>query len=306
MVTGQARTVPASPPGSAVTPAARPVVLVVGAVSSVQVGAALAKHLFPQLGSAGTVAVRLATAAVLLLAVARPSVRGVRPADLVRVGGFGVVLATMNLAFYASLQRIPLGVAVTVEFAGPLAVAVIGSRRARDLLWAALAALGVVVLTGGGTALTDGSLDPLGVVFALIAAACWAGYIVLSQRVGAVLPSLHGLALAISVAAVAVAPIGVASAGSALLRPDLLAMGAGVGLLSSALPWGLEFVALRSMTSATFGVLMSIEPAVAALAGLILLDERLRLLQVCGMTMICVASAGAAVGGLRHATEVTP
>ena len=226
------RTVTASPAST------RPVALILVAVSSVQVGAALAKRLFPLLGASGTVAVRLATAAVVLLAIARPRVRGVRRRHLVLVAGFGLVLAVMNLSFYASLQRIPLGVAVTIEFAGPLALAVAGSRRLRDLLWATLAGSGVVVLTGGGTAFTNGSLDPLGVAFALTTAACWAGYIVLSQRVGAVLPSLQGLALAITVGAVLVLPVGVATAGRALLRPDLLAMGAAVGLLSSAVPLG--------------------------------------------------------------------
>jgi len=277
--------------------------MILVAVSSVQIGAALAKHLFPLLGPSGTVAVRLVTAAGVLLAIARPRVRGVRRRHLVLVCGFGVVLAVMNLSFYASLQRIPLGVSVTVEFAGPLAVAVLGSRRPRDLLWAALAGSGVVVLTGGGTALTDGSLDPLGVGFALSAAACWAGYIVLSQRVGAVLPSLQGLALAITVAAVLAMPVGVATAGRALLRPDLLAMGAAVGLLSSAVPWGLEFVALRSLSQATFGVLMSIEPALAALAGFVLLHEKLSAPQLVGMTLICLASAGAAVQGSPASAE---
>ena len=291
------RTVTAAPAST------RPVALILVAVSSVQVGAALAKRLFPLLGASGTVAVRLLTAAVVLLAIARPRVRGVRRRHLVLVAGFGLVLAVMNLCFYASLQRIPLGVAVTIEFAGPLALAVAGSRRLRDLLWATLAGSGVVVLTGGGTAFTNGSLDPLGVAFALTAAACWAGYIVLSQRVGAVLPSLQGLALAITVGAVLALPVGVATAGRALLRPDLLAMGAAVGLLSSAVPWGLEFVALRSLSRAAFGVLMSIEPALAALAGFVLLHERLTPPQLVGMVLICAASAGAAVQGSTPAAE---
>jgi inner membrane transporter RhtA len=298
--------VPSSKPVIETGSTTRTVGLVLVAVSSVQVGAALAKHLFPILGSAGTVAVRMVTAALLLVALARPRLRGIRRSQLSLIGAFALVLVVMNLSFYAALERIPLGVAVTVEFAGPLAVAVLGSRRPRDLLWVGMAALGVVVLTGGGTAFTDGSLDLLGVGFALTAATCWAGYIVLSQRVGAVLPSLHGLALAIGVAAVVVIPIGIASAGRELLRPDLLAMGAAVGLLSSAVPWGLEFVALRSLSSATFGVLMSTEPAVAALAGYLLLHEELSALQVTGMALICVASAGAALQGPTGQAEPIP
>jgi inner membrane transporter RhtA len=272
----------------------RPTVFVLGAVASVQVGAALAKQLFPAVGSAGAVTLRLVAAAALLVAVARPSVRRLERAQLRPLLAFGVVLAVMNLAFYGALERIPLGVAVTIEFSGPLAVAALGFRRARDLTWVALAALGVVLLTGGGAALLSGDLDPVGVALAGAAAVCWAGYILLSQRVGAVLPSLHGLALALCVAAVAVVPVGVMTAGTALLDPRLLAIGAGVGILSSALPWALEMVALRSLPAATFGVLMSLEPAVAAIAGLILLREWLTPLQVAAIGLTCVASAGAA------------
>ena len=276
------------------TPSTQPALLVLAAIASVQIGAAVAKQLFTALGASGTVLVRLVTAAVLLLAVTRPRLRGIPRRHLGLVAGFGLVVGLMNLAFYAALARIPLGIAVTVEFAGPLAVAVIGSRRLRDLLWAALAAIGVLLLTGGGAALLDGSLDPLGVALAAAAAAGWAGYIVLSQRVGAVLPSVQGLALAVAVAAVAVAPVGIATAGGALLQPRLLLIGAVVGVLSSALPWALEMVALRSLTAATFGVLMSLEPAVAAVAGFAVLHERLTVPQIVAIAVTCAASAGAA------------
>lgn len=275
---------------------ARPAALVLGSIASVQVGAALAKQLFPTLGSTGTVAVRLAAAALVIGAVARPRIRGLTRSHLTLIVSFGLLLAGMNLCFYAALERIPLGIAVTVEFAGPLAVAVLGSRRAMDLVWVALAGVGVVLITGGGTALFDGSLNPAGVGLALLAAAGWAGYILLSQRVGAVLPSLQGLALALGVAALAIAPLGVATAGTALLRPDLLAIGAAVGVLSSAVPWAFELIALRSLSAATFGVLMSLEPAVAALAGLALLHESLTPLQVVAIGTTCVASAGACWG----------
>ena len=275
---------------------ARPAALVLGSIASVQVGAALAKQLFPTLGSTGTVAVRLAAAAIVIGAVARPRIRGLTRSHLTLIVSFGLLLAGMNLCFYAALERIPLGIAVTVEFAGPLAVAVLGSRRAMDLVWVALAGVGVVLITGGGTALFDGSLNPAGVGLALLAAAGWAGYILLSQRVGAVLPSLQGLALALGVAALAIAPLGVATSGTALLRPDLLAIGAAVGVLSSAVPWAFELIALRSLSAATFGVLMSLEPAVAALAGLALLHESLTPLQVVAIGTTCVASAGACWG----------
>ena len=277
--------------------------LVIGSVTSVQVGAALAKRLFPVVGSAGAVTLRLVMAALLLALVARgvPRRPGRRATGLVLA--FGAVLAAMNLSFYAALDRIPLGVAVTVEFAGPLAVAVLGSRRPRDLGWAALAAAGVVLLTGGGGSRVDGALDPLGVGLALLAAACWAAYILLSQRVGAALPGFQGLVLALVVAAVLVTPVGIAEAGSALLRPEVLVAGLGVGLLSSALPWGMELVALRSIGAGSFGVLMSLEPAVAALSGFLLLGEHLAAVQVAAIGLTCVASAGAARGSRRRRTH---
>jgi inner membrane transporter RhtA len=286
---------------------ARPALAVVGAVASVQIGAAVAKSLFDVAGATGTVAVRLATAALVLVLVTRPRVRGVPARHLALAAGFGVLLGALNLTFYASIQRIPLGVAVTLEFAGPLAVAVLGSRRPRDLAWIALAGVGVVLLTGGRRSLLDGSLDPVGVALALLAGAGWGGYIVVNQRVGAVLPGMDGLAIALVVAALLVAPIGVGTAGEALLRPQVLAVGAAVGLLSSAIPWVLETVALRSMPTSTFGVLMSLEPAGAALAGLALLGERLTAVQALAILLACVASAGAAASARprSHPTACT-
>jgi inner membrane transporter RhtA len=276
-----------------VEPHALPVLMVLGGVVSVQVGAAVAKGLFPALGPAGTVLVRVATAAVVLLLAARRPVLRLPAGSVPLVVAFGLVLGAMNLAFYLSLQRIPLGVAVTVEFIGPLAVAVAGSRRTRDLLWALLAAVGVVLLTGGGQALLSGSLDPVGVLCAALAGGCWAAYILLNQRVGAAVPGVHGLAVAMAVATAALLPVGVASAGSRLLDPQLLLAGAAVGLLSSAVPYTLELAALRHLATGTFGVLMSLEPAVAALAGRIVLGERLSLGQVVAVALVCTASAGA-------------
>ena len=287
-----------------------PVLLVLGGIVSVQLGAAVAKGLFAALGPAGTVLVRVATAAVVLLAAARRPLRHVPVGSRGLVAAFGLVLAAMNLAFYLSLARIPLGVAVTIEFVGPLAVAVAGSRRPRDLAWAALAAAGVLLLTGGGRALLSGALDPRGVLCAALAGTFWAAYILLNQRVGAAVPGVHGLAVAMAVGAVALLPVGLASAGNRLLDPALLAAGAAVGLLSSAVPYTLELAALRRLATSTFGVLMSLEPAVAALAGLVVLGERLTAGQVVAVVLVCVASAGAtwtAAGARRRGTpDLTP
>jgi len=279
-----------------------PAWLVIGGVASVQVGAALAKHLFGALGPGGTVTLRLGTAAGVLALVARPRVRGLTGRQVRLVLAFGATLAAMNLSFYASIARIPLGIAVTVEFVGPLAVAVLGTRRRLDLLWAALAAVGVVLLTGGVGALraADG-LDVVGVALAALAGIGWSGYILLSQRVGAALPGVQGLALAVALAALLVLPVGLVQGGAALLRPDLLLTGVGVGILSSALPWVLETTALRTLSASTFGVLMSLEPAVAALVGLALLQEQLTTAQWTAIGLTCAASAGAALsaGGRR-------
>lgn len=280
---------------------------VLASVASVQVGAALAKQVFPLVGPAGTVTIRTATAALVCLLVVRPRLRAVPRAHLRLAATLGLLLVALNLTFYASIARVPLGVAVTLEFAGPLAVAVVCTRRPRDLLWAALAACGVVLLTGGGRALLDGSLDPLGVALALLAGVGWAGYIVINQRVGAVLPGFGGLAVAFVVAALAVLPVGIVTAGADLLRPQVLAVGALVGVLSSALPAALEMAALRALPTATFGVLMSLEPVGAALAGLAVLGERLGAVQVAAIGVVCVASAGAALSpGRRGASATVP
>ncbi len=282
------------------------VLLVLAGVVSVQVGAGVAKSLFPELGPVGTVFVRLLVAALVLCAVARP-----RPSQLTLgrwrpAVAFGLVLGAMNLTFYLALDRIPLGVAVTVEFLGPLAVAVAGSRRLRELVWAALAALGVVLLTDGGSAVFGGRLDAVGLLLAAVAGACWAGYILLSQRVGAALPGMSGLAVALVVGAALTAPWGIVQGGADLLRPELLLAGVGVGLLSSALPYALELAALRRLRAATFGVLMSTEPAVAALVGFLVLSERLTPVEGIAIAMVCLASAGATVTARRSPVPLEP
>ena len=269
---------------------ARGVALVVAAVTSLQFGAGFAVTLFDELGPAGAAFVRLAVAAVVLLALWRPGVRGRSWADLRVAVLFGLALGLMNWAIYSAMDRIPLGIAVTIEFAGPLAVAVAGSRRALDLLWVALAAGGILLLADPG----GGSLDPAGVGFALLAAALWAAYILLSVRTGRLFPGGSGLAIAMLVGAVAVAPMGVAQAGGALLEPELLAAGAAVALASSVIPYSLELEALRRLPARVFGVLMSLEPAVAALAGLIVLSQALAAREWLAIALVVVASAGAA------------
>ena len=261
-------------------------------MGSVQFGAALARTLFDDAGPAGTVLVRVGIAAAVLALLWRPSVRG-HGRDAWRLAvGFGVALAVMNFFFYAALDRIPLGLAVTFEFVGPLGVALAGSRRRLDLAWVALAAGGIVLIAAPGTS----GLDALGVLYALIAGGAWAAYILLSARTGRVFPGGGGLALAMCVAAVLLLPAGVADAGSALLDPDVLLIGAAVAVLSSLIPYSAELEALRLMPEHVFGVLLSVEPAVAALAGYLLLDQTLGARELAGIAFVIAATAGAVAG----------
>jgi inner membrane transporter RhtA len=267
-----------------------PTLLVLTGIASVQFGAALAKSLFDEVGAGGTVFLRVLFAALVLAAVARPAVRGHSRSDWQLIALFGLTLAAMNLAFYESLDRIPLGVAVTFEFVGPLGVAIAGSRRALDLAWVALAAAGILLLSDFGTA----DLDRLGVALALVAGGFWAAYILLSVRVGRRFTGGNGLALAMCVGAVALVPVGVADAGAELLVPWILAAALVVAILSSAIPYALEMEALRRLPANVFGVMMSIEPAVAALAGFLLLDEGLATHELVAILLVVAASAGAA------------
>ncbi|HWM04602.1 MAG TPA: EamA family transporter [Actinophytocola sp.] len=260
---------------------------VLAGIVSVQLGAALAKQLFDTVGSTGTVALRLFFAAAVLLLVWRPSFRMGRRAWTVVVG-YGLVLGVMNLCFYLALSTIPLGVAVTIEFLGPLAVAIGGSRRLLDGLWALLAAGGVVLLTEG-----RGDLHLAGILFALAAAVCWASYILLSAALGRHTTDGGGLALGMTLAAVVVAPVGIAGGGTALFEPWVLLVALGVALLSSVVPYSLELEALRRMPPKVFGVLMSLEPAVAALVGLVVLGEILGTVQWLAVLLVVAASVGA-------------
>lgn len=276
----------------AVPGAVPPVGLVVLGILSVQVGAAFAKGLFPVLGPYGTVFLRLVFAAFILMVVWRPRVRGHSGRDYLLVLLFGLVFAAMNTSFYAALDRLPLGIAVTVEFVGPLGVAVFGSRRVRDLLWAILAAGGIVLLTPL-TGVSGAQTDPLGLALALGAGLCWAAYILISVRVGRAFPGGSGLALGTAVGAVLVAPLGIGQGGPQLLDWSLLAIGAAVALLSSVLPYSFELEALRKLPARVFGVLMSIEPAIAALVGFVVLGEALGAREVLALGLITAASIGA-------------
>ena len=270
--------------------------LVVVACVSPQIGAAFAVTLFDELGPAGAAFLRLTFAAIILLAIWRPRLAG----DLRLPAAFGLALGLMNWTFYEALDRIPLAIAVTIEFTGPLLVAVIGSRRPLDGAWIALAAAGILLLVNPG----GGSLDPVGVGFALIAAVCWMSYIYLSKRTGAAFPGGSGLAIAMAVGALVVLPAGVIQADGALMQPHLLGSALVVALLSSVLPYSLELEALRRLPEAVFGVLMSLDPAVAALVGFLALGQALDGREVLGIAMVVVASAGAA--GLSQRTAVPP
>ncbi|MCI4063641.1 EamA family transporter [Micromonospora sp. R77] len=264
-----------------------PLLMLLGMVST-QVGAAVAKQLFTATSAGGTTTLRLGLGALVLLAVGRPTRwPGWRAAGL--IGAFGLAMATMNLVFYAALQRVPLGVAVTVGFAGPLLVSLLGSRRVVDVLWALLAGTGVLLLAGLGGA----GLDALGLLLCALVAAGWAGYVLLGKAMSGRVPGSRGLALGMAAGAVCVLPFGVASGGAELLDPRMLALGLGVALLSSVLPYSAELAALRRMPARVFAVLLSLEPAVAALVGALLLDELLAWAQLLGVACVVGAALGA-------------
>jgi inner membrane transporter RhtA len=268
-----------------------PLPLALTAIVSVQFGNALAGSTFAEVGALGAASLRLLFAAVILLVVLRPSVRGWSRRVWLGVVALGIGLAGMNSLIYLAIERVPIGIAVAVELIGPLAVAVAGARRARDLLWVALAALGVGMLALD----SDGAVALLGLAFAAGAAGFWALYIVASSRLGATsVRGVDGLAVAMVVAAVIVVPFGAAPATAAVVAdPTVLAVFAGIALLTSALPYALEFVALKTMPTRLFGVLSSLGPVVAAIAGLVVLGQVLSPLQLVAMAVIIAASAGA-------------
>ncbi|OFS06128.1 EamA family transporter [Kytococcus schroeteri] len=268
-----------------------PVGMVLAAVVSVQVGGAFAATLLPTVGVVGTTALRLTLAGLLLVAAARPTLRGRSAADWRAVAAFAVAMTAMNLFFYASLDRLPIGVAVTIEFTGPLVMSAVLSRTRRDLLAVAAAATGVVLVSGAWAVVAGGQgVDPLGALLAALAGACWCGYILTSARVGRHFTGLDGVALAMVLGALVLAPAGIATAGSTLLDPHVLLVGLGVSLASSAVPYSLELVALRRLAPGVFGVLLSLEPAAAAAAGAVVLGQGLRGPQLLGIALVVAAS----------------
>jgi inner membrane transporter RhtA len=277
---------------------APPTALVIFPIISVQLGAAVAKSLFDSLGPGGTVFLRIAFAALVLFLLVRPKLGGHDRAGYLLAGLFGLTLAGMNFSIYLAFDRIPLGVAVTLEFVGPLGVAVAGSRRLLDLLWVVLAAAGILLLAPLSV-LGGMDLDPVGVAFALLAGCLWASYILLSARTGSAFPGGTGLVIALCVGTFVLFPFGIAGAGYALLDPKLLLASFGVAMLSSAIPYSLELEALRKLPARVFGVLMSLEPAVAALAGLVVLGERLEMRAVAAIIFVTIAAAGASLFGRR-------
>lgn len=271
--------------------------LVLAAVVSVQFGGAIAATLVPVIGAAGSVVLRLGVGAAILLVAIRPALRGHSAAAWRTVVLFGLVLGAMNWTFYASLARLPIGVAVTIEFIGPLTLAAVQSRRIRDLLAVAAAAGGILLISQALT-VPWSELDLGGIGLALLAGTFWTAYIVLSQRTGAVFPGLHGLAIAMVVALVLVLPFGIGSVPQ--WTGEVLVKGAGVAILSSVLPYSFELLALRRLSQRVFGILLSLEPAVAALAGLIVLGQRLTPTQLMGMAFVVVASGLVMGAGGRH------
>ena len=276
-----------------------PLAALVGSVVTLCIGTSLAKQLFPLVGAEGTSALRVGLSALLLLLLWRPWRWRLTRADALSITRYGVTLGLMNLLFYLSIQRIPFGIAVAIEFSGPLAVAVWSSRRALDYAWVALALAGLLLLMPFD--LDAGTLDPLGVAYAAAAALCWGLYIVFGKRTSH-LHAGHTVSLGLAVAALVVVPVGAIHAGSALLDPMLLLAGLGIAALSSAIPISLEMVALRRLPKETFGVLTSIEPAMAALFGLVLLGEHLSSLQWFAIGCITLASMGSTATASRRIT----
>jgi len=265
--------------------------LVIAAMASTQLGSTLAKSLFSQVGPLGMVLLRVGLSALVLVAWCRPRWRGHRPADYRLLVGFGLSLAVMNALFYCAIARIPIGVAVALEFSGPLTVALLHSRRWLDGLWVALAAVGIVLLSP----LNTPALDSLGVVLALLAGVAWGSYIVLSSRMGQAFRGGEGLALSMAVGALLLLPVGVLAEGLVLLSPQILLLGLGVALLASTLPYSLEMSALRRMPVNVFGVLMSLEPAIAAVISFLWLGETLTWGMVGAIALVMVAAVGASL-----------
>lgn len=279
---------------------AAPALVLVGLLAQ-EAGAAIAVLVFPTVGPVGMVALRLLFSALVLTAVSFRALRGVRLTHWRVMLGYGLVLAAMNVSFYLALDRIPLGIAVTIELLGPLVLSVVESRSRTGLLWAAIAAVGVILL--GGTA---HGLDWVGVALAALAGALWAGYILMARSAGAVLPGLTGLAIATGIGAVLTVPVAAGMVGAVLWSPQILALGLAVAILSSAIPYGIELTVLRRMKAETFAILLALAPAMAALAGMTLLGQPLTWAVAAGIALVVAAGIGAVRTAARASAPVTP
>jgi inner membrane transporter RhtA len=282
-------------------PALTPIAFILVAAFSVQGGAAIAKGIFPYIGVAATATVRIVLSAVILLAVFRPAVHRFTVAQWRAVVPYGITIGVMNLLFYEALVRIPLGLAVALEFVGPLAVAIVGSRRALDVVWVGLAMAGNALIAPFQA---DDAVDPVGVTYALLTGACWAAYIVVGGRVSQRLDAGVAVATGMAVAALVVMPFALVDGGIEKFAPGLLVPCVALAVLSSALPFTLEMKALRLLPGRTFSVFMSLEPVIAALCGLVLLGEHLTRTQWIAVALMVVASAGA-TASVRRRTDLS-
>ena len=278
-----------------------PVGLLLIAMASIQSGASLAKSMFPIIGAQGTTALRLIFASIIMLMILRPWRAQLTAKSLKTVIVYGIALGGMNFLFYMSLRSVPLGIAVALEFTGPLAVAIYASRRPIDFLWIGLAITGLLLLIPMGA--SNHAIDLIGAGYALGAGVCWAFYILYGQKAGAD-NGVQTAALGVMIAALFIAPIGIAHAGAALLTPALIPIAIAVAVLSTALPYTLEMIALTRMPTRTFGTLMSIEPAFGALSGLLFLHEILTFTQWIAISCIIMASVGATLSMRNHSKPV--
>lgn len=272
-----------------------PIPAVLFAIISVQSGAAIAKTLFPAIGAAGTASLRIGISAIILLAVYRPNLFKITPNQWKIVISYGLSLGAMNLIFYLAIERIPIGLAVTLEFIGPLVVAVIGSKRLIDYLWVLLAAIGIVLIAPW----SNNGIDLLGVLFALLAGALWAAYIVLGTKVSKIMKGGDAVATGMLFASILIVPFGILENGLTNLTPTFLYLGIALALLSSAIPFTLEMKALAQLPARTFSILMSLEPAAASIFAFIFLQEYLTFNEILAVVFVVIASVGSTITSKR-------
>ena len=272
-----------------------PIPAVLFAIISVQSGAAIAKTLFPAIGAAGTASLRIGISAIILLAIYRPNLFKITPNQWKIVISYGLSLGAMNLIFYLAIERIPIGLAVTLEFIGPLVVAVIGSKRLIDYLWVLLAAIGIVLIAPW----SNNGIDLLGVLFALLAGALWAAYIVLGTKVSKIMKGGDAVATGMLFASILIVPFGILENGLTNLTPTFLYLGIALALLSSAIPFTLEMKALAQLPARTFSILMSLEPAAASIFAFIFLQEHLAFNEILAVVFVVIASVGSTITSKR-------